>query len=53
MDGLPTQEEINQLLSAIVDDEERVIKNEKKFHRKDTLDATLRALLGKEDVDNR
>lgn len=38
MDGMLTQEEINQLLLVIVDeiDEERAIKKEKSFHRKDT-----------------
>lgn len=52
MDGMLTQEEINQLLSVIVDeiDEERAIKKEKKFHRKATFDETIKELLGDGEI---
>ena len=55
MDDMLTQEYINQLCSVIVDEvcEVSVKEAETGFHRKDTLEATIRALLGEEDVDTR
>lgn len=46
MDGVLTQEELNQLLSVLWDeiDEEVVIKKDKKFHKKA---ATIQALQGR------